>query len=210
MHRWLRGLSPKIAVALAIVLITASARALELGVELGLAATQASHVPSSINQQLGSGAPSPDDGPQLATGVIGGLVVEQSLRFDPFRLDLWGDLEFPVRVPDSSVQNVPFLAIDLGVRGGLALGPFEPYVGVLGQTGFLVGPLGDAVYYPYLHPVLAGLGADLGLDMAVWVMRVGVELRFVGVVSAIQETRPSEEQADELSALLSVRFVIFQ
>ena len=96
-----------------------------------------------------------------------------------------------------------YIPIDLGLRLGLAIGPIQPYVGVLGQAAILTDSAGAL----NLNNPLWGLGGDLGLDIAVLIFRFGVELRGIETVSSIASDPVAGNQgsAFEFEALASVR-----
>ena len=76
-------------------------------------------------------------------------------------------------------------------------------VGVLGQAGILT----DSAGAPNLNSPLWGLGGDIGLDIAIAILRLGIELRGVQTLTAIESdpTEGDQGSAFEFEALASVR-----
>jgi hypothetical protein len=133
----------------------------------------------------------------------GGIIIENNFPIADLFLNPWADVQTPVALNagETVTQYVP---IDLGLRLGLNLGLLRPYLGVLGQVSLIAprsGPL-DGRNSP-----LWGFGGDLGLDIAVAILRFGIELRGVETLTPI-ETDPvlgSFGSVFEIEALASVR-----
>jgi hypothetical protein len=200
---FLRGKCQACVTCAVLLALASPAQALEAGVEAGLVGTLASNVPLYDAS-----------GYDVAGGGFVGLIVEQQFRLSYFHIDLWGDVQTPLPIAPLGGTTANYVPIDLGVRGGPALGPCEPYLGLLGQTAILSS---TPLYAPNLNAAVFGLGADLGLDVAIWELRFGIEARAVYTMTALATDVPTErqgvsapdrEQAWEVSALLSVRYVI--
>jgi hypothetical protein len=147
-----------------------------------------------------------------ASGSFIGLIVEQQFRLSYFRFDLWGDVQTQIPISYIGVNNADYVPIDLGLRAGPALGRFEPYLGLLGQAAIRTTTPG-----PNLNAAVLGMGGDLGMDVAIWELRAGIEARGLSTLTSFGTdaptnrqgvSAPNREQAWELSALLSVRYVI--
>jgi len=173
---------------------SAPALALEIGVEGGVVGT------------LQSKEPGVDSGPNPESSPLVGVVVEHSFRESAVSLDLWGDLQYPLPISTEYLDLSDYLPVDLGLRIGLVVDRLEPYLGVLGQVAFAARPAGGA---NDLNPAIVGVGGDLGMDVAFWVLRAGLEARFVEVVTPIHSGPFSEEQVSEFQALLSLRAIVF-
>jgi hypothetical protein len=121
-------------------------------------------------------------------------------------LDLWADVQTPIQLQTAVLatgggQSAPkYIPIDLGLRLGLNIGLLQPYVGILGQAAIVTDGAGN----PSLNNPLWGLGGDLGLDIAVFILRFGIELRGVETLTPIQSD-PDQGGAFEFEALASVR-----
>jgi len=133
----------------------------------------------------------------------GGIIIEHNFPIAALFLDPWADVQTPITL-NAGVNASQYVPIDLGLRLGLNLGLLQPYLGVLGQVSLIAprsGPL-DGRNSP-----LWGLGGDLGLDIAVAILRFGIELRGVETLTPI-ETDPvlgNIGSVFEIEALASVR-----
>jgi hypothetical protein len=174
----------------AIALLPARAFAFGFGIEGGGTYTQTSGLNASPNN--------------LWT-ANGGIIIENNFSVAILFLDLWADVQTPIQLqsglPQGTGEAAPkYIPIDLGLRLGLNLGLLQPYVGVLGQAAIVT----DGSGVPNLNNPLWGLGGDLGLDLAVFFLRFGIELRGVETLNAV-ETGPDQGSAFEFEALASVR-----
>ncbi len=140
----------------------------------------------------------------------GGIIVEDEFPISVLCLDLWADVQTPTQLQTayqtSGTGNftpvLKYIPIDLGLRLGLNIGLLQPYIGVLGQVGFLTDSDGSED----INSPLWGLGGDLGLDLAVAMLRLGIELRGVETLTAIAtDPAVSYGSAIEFEALASVR-----
>ena len=176
------------------------ARAIGFGIEGGATFTQTTGLSAS-----------PD---AIWTGN-GGIIVENSFPIGMLFLDTWADVQTPIEFqtglgpPTVASAYVP---IDLGLRAGLNTGLLQPYLGLLGQAAILTDGKGE---YWFNNPVW-GIGGDVGLDLAISMFRIGVDLRGVGTVSAVATPLAANDGSDsfrpgnmgsafEFEALASVR-----
>jgi hypothetical protein len=136
----------------------------------------------------------------------GGIIIENNFPIAILFLDLWADVQTPIQLQTAVLatgggQSAPkYIPIDLGLRLGLNIGLLQPYVGILGQAAIVTDGAGN----PSLNNPLWGLGGDLGLDIAVFILRFGIELRGVETLTPIQSD-PDQGGAFEFEALASVR-----
>jgi hypothetical protein len=169
----------------------AHALAIGFGIEGGGAFTQASGLP--------------DGAATSAWTPTGGIIVENTFDIAVIFLDLWADVQTPLQLQTGGDVAAKYVPIDLGLRVGLAIGPIQPYVGILGQLAINTDS-GDG---PALNSPIWGLGGDLGLDIALFVFRFGVELRAVETLTQIVAdsggAEVNEGNAFEFEALASVR-----
>jgi len=141
-------------VCVAVASVAGRASSLELGAEVGLVGLLESDVPLFDAGGYDTNADS-----------FLGVIAAQQLSLSWLRLDVW--LDVLTQIPIDVVGGAPaqYVPVDLGVRGGVGLGRWDPYVGVLGQFAVLTGKSSvDAVP---LNPDFFGMGCDLGLDVAV-------------------------------------------
>ncbi len=172
------------------ILCASSAQAIGVGLEGGATATFSS---------FASGY----SGPSTAGGATAGLIVDEEYTFLLLFMDFWADVQTPtLRFQTGGVDSAQYLPVDLGVRAGLNFAVLHPYVGLLGQMAVEINDGGG----PSPTSPLFGVGADVGLDVAVWVFRFGVELRGVDVLSPIIATSAGQPSgAYELQGLGSAR-----
>ena len=168
----------------AAVVVPSQARAIGFGIEGG----------GTFTKSSGTGA-SPDE----VWTANGGIIVENVFPIAVLFLDLWADVQTPLEIETGGAAASKYVPIDLGLRLGLAIGPIQPYVGVLGQAAILTDSAGALS----LNNPLWGLGGDLGLDIAVLIFRFGVELRGIETVSAVASGNVGS--AFEFEALASAR-----
>jgi hypothetical protein len=133
----------------------------------------------------------------------GGIIIENNFPITVLFLDLWADVQTPIEMQNGGAAPSKYVPIDLGLRLGLNIGLLQPYVGVLGQAGIVT----DSAGAPNLNSPLWGLGGDLGLDIAVTILRFGIELRGVETLNSIASGPVDGNigSAFELEALASVR-----
>jgi len=139
----------------------------------------------------------------------GGIIIENIFPVTVLFLDLWADVQTPIQLQtgfqlqSGGQASAKYVPIDLGLRLGLNIGLLQPYVGVLGQAGIVT----DGAGTPNLNSPLWGLGGDIGLDIAVFILRFGIELRGVETLTAIESDPVNGNigSAFEFEALASVR-----
>jgi hypothetical protein len=142
----------------------------------------------------------------------GGIIIENNFPIAVLFLDLWADVQTPIQLQtgfqisgtSGSTNAAPkYIPIDLGLRLGLNIGLLQPYVGVLGQAGIVT----DGQGVPNLNNPLWGLGGDLGLDIAVFILRFGIELRGIETLNSVESDPMAGNvgSAFEFEALASVR-----
>jgi len=171
-----------------------SASALELGVEAG----------PTVRVQWGKSS-NFEFGPDPDTSALLGILIEHSFRWSALSLDVWGDLQYPLPLSAGSGVVSDYLPVDLGLRVGWVPDPFELYLGILGQLAFAANPAGATD----LNAAALGIGGDLGVDIAFWVLRAGLEARAVQLLTPLSPRSVESGSIDEIQALFSVRAVLF-
>jgi hypothetical protein len=171
------------------------AEAIEVGLEFVATGTLASPVP-------GEG----DVGGYSAAGKFGiGLMVLHRFQLaPPLSLDPWVDVQTPIAIDTGGGGTSSFVPFDFGLRAGLSLGRWEPFLGAVGQLAFTTQAPTP------LNSVIGGVGPNVGLDFDVWLLRVGAELRAIYTLTPFPSvpTPGLSEHAWELTALLNARFVL--
>jgi hypothetical protein len=154
-------------------LVGARASAFELGtgLELGGTATHVGNVGNGWDGARGSGA------------FTGGVVVEQRFNVPGVLLESWEDLQTPLWIQTGSPdQTAGYLPLDAGLRLGLAPGALQYYFGIVLQGLFLIDrPIQGAA----LKDAALGLGGELGIDLAVFFVRLGLEARLSEVLTGL-------------------------
>jgi hypothetical protein len=105
-----------------------------------------------------------------------GLIIDNSFNVTLIDLTLWADVQTLQKIPilDPAVGNATsYIPVDLGLRVGLAL-PVEPYVGILIGGMFHSGSQPTVLLAP---DAIFTIGGDLGADLVVGPVRLGLELR---------------------------------
>jgi hypothetical protein len=133
------------------------------------------------------------------------VILEQPFHIIPLLLiESWEDFQTPFNIQVGGGQSpASYWAVDAGVRLGLDLGLLIPYAGIVGQLLILNStpegsqPLNDTAW---------GLGGDIGLDLSLVFLKIGLELRYLSTVSNLPKvsTYPPSS-AQELELLGSVR-----
>jgi len=177
--RWAR--LPLVLSAL-VLLASRPALALGVGVELGVTGVQSNGV-----------------GESALWGPTGGIVIDQRVPLLPIFLDPWLDVQAPLQLDDAAPSSL-FLAIDLGLKLGITLGPVEPYLGALGQLVVLMNP-GEEENG---REEFGGFGGNVGVDFVLSSFRVGVEAR--GVFFPVIYQGDNGVSTTELQLLASARF----
>jgi hypothetical protein len=117
----------------------------------------------------------PPDQNSFALGVI----IDNTFNVTLVDFTLWADLQTLQKVPilnTSGEQATSYIPADLGLRVGLAL-PVEPYVGLLIGGMFHSGPQPTTLTGKTAPDAIFTVGGDLGADVVVGPVRVGLELR---------------------------------
>jgi hypothetical protein len=180
--RWGRlPLIPSALVLVAILLTSRAALALGVGVELGATGVQPIGRP-------GEGA---------LWGPTGGIVLDQRVPLLSIFLDPWLDVQAPLQLE----TGLSFLAIDLGLKLGIALAPVEPYIGALGQLNVLMNQGEDP---DGREDVVGGFGGDVGVDFVLSSIRFGVEAR--GIFFPVIYQGDDGVPAAEFQLLATARF----
>jgi len=184
---------------MAAALWSSPARALGFGIE-GLATFTAT---TGVNAS-----------PSTAWTGNGGILIENVFPIGHLFLDPWADVQTPMNLQTQFGTTIAsgYVPIDLGLRVGLNSGLFQPYLGLLGQAAILTDANGEV----FLNNPVWSIGGDLGLDLAVSMFRIGIEVRGIGSVSSVatplvapsgsDSFRPQNAgSAYEFEALASVR-----
>jgi hypothetical protein len=185
---------------LACSLIGGSASAFELGVGLEFAGT-GTHVGNGLEGSAKGWG-----------GVGGGVILEQRFDLPGVLLEAWEDVQTPLQVQTGSAdQTAGYLPFDAGFRLGLAPGALQYYFGIVLQGLFLTSrPTQGAA----LKDAALALGGDLGLDLAVFFVRIGLEGRLTEVLTGLTPsctgstqscTRPDPGGVVVFQGLLSLR-----
>jgi len=189
-----------LALPAAVALLPAKAMAFGIGVEGGGTFTQSSGLGANANSVW------------IANG---GIIIENNFPIAILFLDLWADVQTPIALQTGfslstgGGATAKYVPIDLGLRLGLNIGLLQPYVGVLGQAGILTESGGT----PNMNSPLWWLGGDIGLDLAFFIFRVGIELRALETISSIVSNPPvvagvegtNDGSAFQFEALASLR-----
>jgi hypothetical protein len=136
-----------------------------------------------------------------------GILLEQRFDVPGVLLEVLEDVQFiPLLVQTGSPEHTAgYLPVDVGMRLGLARWALQPYVGVLAQGLFLTGDPGGT---PKLKQAAFGVGGELGLDLAVFFMRLGLEGRLTETVTdlAPSGSTPDPGNVAVFQLLGSLRF----
>jgi hypothetical protein len=179
---------------LACALISGRASSFELGVGLE-GAGSATHV--------GNGLPSGKA--RGWGGAGGGLLFEQRFELRGAFVETWQDIQTPLQIETGGSSAAGYLPLNAGLRLGLAPGALQYYFGVLLQGLFLTSrPASGA---GQLKGAAMGLGADLGIDLAILFLRAGLEARFTQVLTGLSpdNTQPAPGAVLLFQGLLSLR-----
>jgi hypothetical protein len=147
-----------------------------------VAATPGTARAMGVGVEIGGTDAHANNGPSDQTSFALGLIMDNTFRAALIDFTLWADVQIPLKVPlaDPSVGDATsYFPIDLGLRLGLAL-PIEPYIGILIGGLFHTGS-GPAVSVP---GAIFTLGGDLGADLVLGPLRLGLELRGMNLQNA--------------------------
>lgn len=127
------------------------------------------------------------EGAATATGVRGlpitsstagdlglGLMLEERFDLEVVELDLWEDGQTPVPLQTGGAYAASYIPLDVGLRVGLGFSLLRPYVGVLVNDLHLTQRPSDGAG---VNSNLLGAGGDIGCDLVILMLRIGVELR---------------------------------
>jgi len=134
-----------------------------------------------IGLEIGGTDAHANNGPSDQSSFALGLIIDNTFSVTLIDFTLWADIQTPLKVP-VDVGSLPgsattYIPLDLGLRVGLAL-PVEPYVGLLIGGLFHSGsdPSGSDVGAVVPGSIFMR-GGDLGADLVLGPVRVGLELR---------------------------------
>jgi hypothetical protein len=156
---------------IACLLMSASAGAFELGMGLEVGGTG-----THVGNGLGTSA-------RGWGGISGGVILEQRFNVPGVLLEAWEDVQTPLQIQTGSPERAAaYLLLDSGLRLGLAPGALQYYFGVFLQGLFLTSrPEHGAT----LKDAALALGGDLGVDLAVFFVRVGLEARLSEILTGL-------------------------
>jgi hypothetical protein len=185
---------------IALALGSASARAVELSVGV-LSGGTSTRVSNWVGDTSGGESIS-----RSAGTFSFGLIVEQRFRVPGVLLEIFEDVQpTPVMIQTGSPTNTAgYLPVDLGVRLGLATSAVQPYLGAIFQGLFLTGHPGAGA--PLKQAAFA-VGGSLGVDLAVFFVRLGLEARLTETVTGLSPSGndPNPGNASVFQLLLSLR-----
>ena len=132
-----------------------------------------------------------------------GVILEQPFHLIPLlAFEFWEDFQTPFYIQTGGTDAAKYWGIDAGARLGLDLGLLIPYAGIVGQLLILNST-------PLTSPPLNGnawaLGGDIGLDLSLVILKIGLELRYLSTVSQLAQNSNVPSSAQELELLGSVR-----
>jgi hypothetical protein len=182
------------ALILAILVMPSSPAALawEVGVEAGAIGTSSQYT----------------YGASTAGDATFGIILNQPFHLTPLLvLGPWEDFQTPFLVQASGAQRTAsYWAVDVGLRFGFDLSPFLVYSGVIGQLLILNSTPDCGECHPVLNDTGWAIGGDLGLDLAISFLRVGLELRYLKTFTPLsQPSNAPPGSVGELQGLGSVR-----
>ncbi|MHB1846511.1 MAG: hypothetical protein ACYCWW_16945 [Deltaproteobacteria bacterium] len=165
----------RIALFLSALFATPAARAMDVGLGLEGAATA-----------TGVRGLSPGDS---AAGNLGvGLQLEERYPLTLVELELWEDIQTPIALQTGGSYAAGYYPAELGLRLGLGIGPLRPYVGILVNDLILSDRPSDG---PTPNPMIFGAGGELGADIVILFLRVGLDFRgFETLTNPVQGSAP--------------------
>jgi hypothetical protein len=169
--------------ALACSLSLAEARAVELAAGV-MAGGTGTRVSNSVSATSGGAAIS-----QSAGGASFGFILEQRFFVPGVLLEAFEDFQ-PTPLPvqtGSATHTAGYMPVDIGVRLGFASSALQPYLGVIFQGLFLTGHPGEGAP---LKQAAFGVGGALGVDLAVFFVRLGLEARLTETVTDLSPNCP--------------------
>ena len=182
--------------ALACLLASRDAAALELGVGFFGGYTY-SWVPDTLG---------PGESQNTSTGAFG-FILEQRFPVPQVLLEVFEDFQpIPIQVrTGSQLHTAGYLPVDLGMRLGYGGSSLQPYLGLLMQGLFLTGHPG-AGSAP-LKQAAFGVGGAAGLDVAIFLLRLGFEVRVTESVTGLSPNGASIDPGNVaiIQGLVSLR-----
>ena len=138
-----------------------------------------------------------------AAGNLGvGLMLEQRFNLDVVELELWEDGQTPVPLQTGGDYAASYVPLDLGFRLGLGFSPLRPYVGVLVNDLHLTQKPSNGAN---INSDIFGAGGDLGCDLVLWLLRIGIEVRGYETLTSIAQGGAAPQGGFVLQGLLSAR-----
>ncbi len=188
---------------LALVGLASPATAFELGVGLEVGGT------GTFAQDA---AQRPDGSRPANAGMVavGGLV-EERFDGDAIAFELFEDVQSPFALETGGVSGATYVPVTAGVRTGLLIGPFVPYLGVLFSAAILTQrPAGSEP----LSSTIFGVGGTVGVDWVISDLRIGFEMRPLEIIGGIPAaptqglTPTTPSAALVLQGLFSIRLTL--
>ncbi len=164
-----RSVSSALAVVCSLLLASSVADAFEAGVELGGMDTSSNGATSAT--------------PSTSSGsATFGVILLQPFHLIPLlQISTWEDFQTPFNVQTGATSTAQYWAVDVGARLGLDLGLLVPYAGIVGQLLILSSSPSDQS----LNSTAWGLGGDIGVDLSIVILKIGLELRYLETLSPI-------------------------
>jgi hypothetical protein len=152
-----------------------------------------------VSENVGTGS-------QGAGGGSFGFILEQRFAMPDLLLEVFEDFQpTPIQVQTGSASHTAgYLPVDVGARIGWGKSALQPYLGVIFQGLFLTGDPGGQ---PKLKQAAFGVGGATGLDLAIFFLRVGLELRLTETVTGLAPSGsvPDPGNVAVFQGLLSLR-----
>jgi hypothetical protein len=178
-----------LAIACVFTLGSSAALAWTAGVQGGIMGTSAQGMPAGTSSQ--------------ATSGTFGVILEQPFHLIPLlQFEFFEDFQTPFYIQTGVTNGAQYWGVDVGARLGLDLGLLIPYAGIVGQLLILSStPQGSRP----LNGTAWALGGDIGLDLSLVILKIGVELRYLSTLTNLTQTGNIPSSAQELELLGSVR-----
>jgi len=149
-----------------------------------IAATPSAALAMGVGVEVGGTVAHANSGPSDQDSFALGVIIDNTFNVTLVDFTLWLDVQTLQKVPVLNVGGenaTSYIPVDLGLRLGLAL-PIEPYVGVVIGGMFHSGDqpttrVPDAIFT---------VGGDLGADLVLGPIRLGLELRGVTLTGATE------------------------
>jgi hypothetical protein len=190
--------------ALACLVASREASAFELGFGFFGGYTY-SWVPDALGNEETNGTPIPIS-QNTSTGAFG-FILEQRFPVPQVLLEVFEDFQpIPIQVQTgSSAHTAGYLPVDLGMRLGYGGSSLQPYLGLQLQGLFLTGHPG-AGSAPLKQAAL-GVGGAAGLDVAIFLVRLGFEVRVTETVTGLSPNGASPDPGNVaiIQGLVSLR-----